>query len=305
MSLPRQVVPGRVYLLTRRCSERRFFMKPDPATCNAFVYCLGVSAERYQIDVVAFGMMANHHHLVVVDREGRLPDFLQYFHRIFAAHQNVLRGRSESFWAAAVQPSAVELIGPEDILDKMAYAICNPVKDHIVDQLHHWPGPNAMAAIITARPIQARRPSRFFRSDGPMPPATTLTLVRPPGFETLSDGEFAQVLRSRADEFEQRARMDRLARGARVLGRRAVLRQHWNERPHSHERRRTIDPRIACRYKWARLETLRRNRAWLEAYIDARRRWLLGEANVLFPAGAWWLPRRARVACEDASSAAA
>jgi hypothetical protein len=29
MSLPRAIVPGRRYMITRRCSERRFFMRPD------------------------------------------------------------------------------------------------------------------------------------------------------------------------------------------------------------------------------------------------------------------------------------
>jgi len=29
MSLPRAIVPGRRYMITRRCSERRFFMRPE------------------------------------------------------------------------------------------------------------------------------------------------------------------------------------------------------------------------------------------------------------------------------------
>jgi hypothetical protein len=38
MTLPRQVVPGRDYMLTRRCSERRFFLRPADNTNNAFIY---------------------------------------------------------------------------------------------------------------------------------------------------------------------------------------------------------------------------------------------------------------------------
>jgi hypothetical protein len=38
MSLPRAIVPGRRYMITRRCSERRFFMRPDRETNNAFIY---------------------------------------------------------------------------------------------------------------------------------------------------------------------------------------------------------------------------------------------------------------------------
>jgi len=37
MSLPRAIAPGRRYMITRRRSERRFFMRPDRETNNAFV----------------------------------------------------------------------------------------------------------------------------------------------------------------------------------------------------------------------------------------------------------------------------
>jgi hypothetical protein len=36
MTLPRHVVPGRDYMITRRCLERRFFLCPDEDTNNAF-----------------------------------------------------------------------------------------------------------------------------------------------------------------------------------------------------------------------------------------------------------------------------
>src|SRR5262245_32110092 len=304
MSLPRQVVPGRVYLLTRRCSERRFLMRPDPATSNAFIYCLAISAQRFDVAVLAFGAMANHHHVVAVDRKGRLPDFLQYFHRIFAAHQNVLRGRWESFWAASEQASAVELVDPDDVLDKMVYAIINPVKDHIVDRIDHWPGPDSFTAIMEEKPMRATRPPRFFRPDGPLPPAASLSLARPPVFEGLSHAEFADLLRRRVLEAQERVRGNRVSRGIRVLGRKAVLGQHWNDRPRSLEPRRRLSPRVACRSRWARIETLRRNKAWHAAYVDARERWLAGDREVLFPAGVWQLYRHSGVRCEPHSATA-
>jgi putative transposase len=48
MSLPHAVIPGRRYLVTRRCSERRFLMRPDPETNNAFVYCMALPAQHDQ-----------------------------------------------------------------------------------------------------------------------------------------------------------------------------------------------------------------------------------------------------------------
>ena len=52
MSLPRAILPGRCYMITRRCSERRFFMRPDRETNNAFVYCLALAARKASVSIV-------------------------------------------------------------------------------------------------------------------------------------------------------------------------------------------------------------------------------------------------------------
>jgi hypothetical protein len=301
MSQPRPVVPGRCYLLTRRCSERRFLMRPDRETVNAWIYCLALAAQRHGLDVVAVGACANHHHVVAVDRRGELPAFLQYFHRLFAAHQNALRGRWEAFWCATEQTSAVELVDPDAVVDKAVYAIVNPVKDFIVDRVHHWPGPDALTAIVEGVPLVASKPGRFFRPDGELPDTVSLPFVRPPGLEHLSQHEYAELLRARVVQAEAQARAERIGRGIRVLGRKAVLRQHWNDRPASREPRRQLSPRLACRDKWRRIESLQRNKRWLHAYRAARARWLAGEPEVAFPPGTWWLARHAAVTCELAA----
>jgi putative transposase len=87
-------------MITRRCSERRFFMRPDRETNNAFIYCLALAARKASISIVCTGTMSNHYHAVLVDNCGRLPQFLEHFHKLYAKHQNVLRGRWEAFWAS-------------------------------------------------------------------------------------------------------------------------------------------------------------------------------------------------------------
>ena len=123
-------------MITRRCSERRFFLRPDAATNNAFIYCLAVAADRYRVKVLFTSTMSNHHHTGIVDVLGNFPDFLAYFHKLFAKHQNALRGRWEAFWAPE-QTSVVELVEPNDVFAKMVYALGNPVKDFIVEKVHH------------------------------------------------------------------------------------------------------------------------------------------------------------------------
>jgi len=44
--LPRQVLPRQFYLITRRCTQRQFLLRPDAATNNAFLYCLIHAALR-------------------------------------------------------------------------------------------------------------------------------------------------------------------------------------------------------------------------------------------------------------------
>lgn len=300
MSLPRAVVPHRCYLITRRCSERRFFMRPDKETSNAFIYCLAVSASRFGIGVIGFGTMSNHYHAVVVDRQGCFPDFLQYFHRIFAVHQNVLRGRWEAFWAPHEQPSVVELLSGNDLIEKLVYAITNPVKDGLVDKVEHWPGATCLPSLSSRKPLAATRPKRYFRKDGLMPPDASLELVPSPFVEESLHEEWVQLVQQKVGLAVEEFRARRIASGKRVVGAKALLSQHWNDAPKSVEPRRSLNPHVACRNKWQRIEALRRNRSFLDAYREARRAWLSGETNVEFPFGVWTLRNFPGVKCAAA-----
>jgi putative transposase len=188
MSLPCAVVAGRCYMVTRRFCQRRFLMRPDGDTTNAFLYCLGVAAQRTQVEVVFFLAMSNHYHAGVIDVAGRLREFLECFHKLFAKHQNVLRGRWENFWASE-QTSVVELVGQQDVVDKMVYTLTNPVQAHLVEHAHQWPGASSLSAQLNGHRIQASRPRRFFRPDGHMPEEVELKLAPLPslGEEPLAD----------------------------------------------------------------------------------------------------------------------
>ena len=57
--IPRQVLPRQFYLITRRCAQRQFLLRPDAATNNAFLYCLIHAASRCEIDVLLPCAMSN------------------------------------------------------------------------------------------------------------------------------------------------------------------------------------------------------------------------------------------------------
>jgi putative transposase len=282
-------------MVTRRCLERRFFLRPDRELTEAFVYCLAAAARRTGVKVMFSAVMSNHHHTGVIDVEGRLPEFLEYLHKFTAKCGNALRGRWESFWSPE-QTSCVELVNSEDVLDKMVYAITNPVKDYLVDKVSHWPGLDCLTPIRLDEPLVARKPRRFFRDGTGLPDVEELRFVRPPGFENLDHDAWVALLRDRIADVERAAAAERSRTGRRVLGRKTILRQHWNDSPGSREPRRQLSPRVAAKSKWARVEALARNRDFIQAYRDARDALLRG-VDTCFPAGTYWLRRFAGVVC--------
>jgi hypothetical protein len=47
--LPGQVLPGQFSMITRRCTQRQFLLRPDRETNNASTYCLIEAALRCQV----------------------------------------------------------------------------------------------------------------------------------------------------------------------------------------------------------------------------------------------------------------
>jgi hypothetical protein len=53
MSLARRVIPGATYLLTRRCTQRQFWLRPDEDITAIFLYCLALAAQRHRLKIHA------------------------------------------------------------------------------------------------------------------------------------------------------------------------------------------------------------------------------------------------------------
>jgi putative transposase len=298
MSFPRQVLPGQTYLVTRRCTQRQFLLRPDRETNNAFVYCLAYAALKAEVSVVAFVASSNHYHAVITDPHGQIPKFLELFHKLLAKHQNALRRRWENMWSSQ-QTSLVQLAGPDDVLAKIVYTLANPVKDHLVERAHHWPGASSLSATLSLRPLRARRPTRFFDATGSMPGHLELQCVRAPGFQHLSLEAYQHQLKDLIRGEEAAAAKERKRTNRRILGRKRVLAQPPNSCPDSDVPRRVLSPRLAARASAARIAALKTLKAFRAAYAAARELWLAG-AEVLFPEGTWWLRRFASAPCSTA-----
>ncbi len=284
-------------MITRRCTQRQYLMRPDEATNNAFEYCVLEAAERFDIDIILPSAQSNHHHTNVFDRHGRVVEFYEHFHKMYARSQNALRGRSENFWSSE-EVSLVELTDVEAAIDAVVYSATNPVKDGLVERVQDWPGVNGLDALLTGKPIETTRPRHFFRADGPMPERVSRALVIPP--ELGDPDEFRRRVREGVAAAEKRFAEQRAREGRPVMGRKAILRQSWRAAPSSPAPRRGLRPRVAAGSAAARVEALGRNRLFEVLYRQARALWLKG-AQVLFPAGTYWLRRFANVTVAQVS----
>jgi putative transposase len=297
MTLPRQVVPGCDYMVTRRCSERRFFLRPDDETNNAFVYCLALAAQRAKVQVTFTVAMSNHHPTGTHDPEGTFPVFIEYFHGLLARCQNAYLGRFENFWSSE-PTSVVRLVEPNDILEKMVYAFTNPAVADLVDRVEEWPGVTSFKATVSQGNLVASRPKHFFRAHGEMPEVVELPIHRPAGYEGLSPEDWANLVGKRVRDEESRERDRRVTHGVAALGRQGILSQKPLDHPKTPAPHFRMNPRVAAKSKWARIEALLRNRAFVEKYREAFLRHVAGIAAVVFPFGTYLMRKIARVACE-------
>jgi putative transposase len=295
MSEPRRVVAGKIWLLNRRCTQRQFLLRPDDEINNAFLYCLIEAAQMFDIVPLLSQMLSNHHHTEFYDPKGYANEFTHRFHTNFAKCVNAYRGRWENMWSSE-PPCLVELEDFDTVLDKLIYTATNPVKDGLVERVHHWPGPKTVRALFEGRPLKARRPWFLFRDDGPMPEEVEMTFKIPK--EVGVHDEIVERVRVGITAIEEACARDRATNHRKVVGRRRILRQSWRDSPTSREPRRNLRPRVAAGSKSTRIDALQRNKEFLIHYREARALWLAGKP-ALFPAGTYWLRRFANVPVES------
>ncbi|MFO7565218.1 MAG: transposase [Enhygromyxa sp.] len=275
---PRCVLPKVTAMITRRCSERRFFLLPEAGVTQTFEYLLGLLSKQYKIAIHAYVAMSNHYHLVVTDTQGRLPDFQRDLNSLLARAINRHWRRWEAFWDRESY-NEVELLEDQDVVSKMGYALANPVEARLVNRAREWEGATS-ANLGFGRRRWIRRPEGFFRDS--MPEEAELVLTRPPGFEGLSDAEVLGLVR--ADLARREAEHRKMGEVARMSG---VMKQEWWQCPESFDPRRQLRPTVAGKNKWARIEALQRKKEWLAAYYEALARFVGGEREVVFPRGTW------------------
>ena len=292
MTEPRRFIPGTTYFITRRCTQRQFWLKPTALIVQIFLYCLAAAAARTGVIVHAVCVMSNHYHILVTDPENRIADFYGWLHEYVAKAANASRGRWENLWASE-KTSVIPLGSANDVIGKIVYTLANPVQAQLVAQGIRWPG----VWLFRSHSQMVKRPDVYFRKDGTMPEEIEFTIAPPPQFRHLSAEAYETLVQKMLFRREQKIVAKMAAQGRSFFGVRAVMGQRPAASPKSREPRRGLNPRVAARSKWQRIEAIQRNKLFLAEYHQARRLWKDGDREVVFPLGTYALRIHANVRC--------
>lgn len=286
MTMPRYILPGSYVFVTRRTTQRKFLLKPSKRANQAFKYCLAVAARKSGVRLLWAMVMSNHYHLGLFDPHARLPVFMRELNRLVSKHHNAMYGRFENLFSSA-KYSMVRLEAFEDLMDKLVYSLANACAAHLVDAARQWPGVISLPSQLGSIEV-VERPTEFFRSEGPLP-ATIELRYEVPDWCPWDVETYRKRVLERLGEQEAKHRAERREKGWKVLGRKAVLDQHHEESPASREPRFRLNPRVAARDKWRRIEALQRLKSFIAGHARALVAWCAGDRSVKFPPGTYWM----------------
>jgi REP element-mobilizing transposase RayT len=290
---PRPVYEDDCIFITRRVHGREFRLLQTPQTKELVGYVLSVLVARYGIEICAVCVMSNHWHAQIYDPLGNVSSFTRDFHHFVTKGLNEAYGDEGSMWDSA-QTSHVHPEEPDDVIGRIAYAMANPVKAGIVKNIKDYPGICLrwpQPAVKFVRPdlqfFGGKRKKKKKRKAIAWPETATLQLHRPHGFSEVEEPDLEELIEARVKTVEAEARK----KGRTFLGVSGLLAQSRYARPAKkkpdEKPEGAINPRVACRDAWRRVERLQLNRYFVDELARCRKAFLAGDRDVVFPHGTY------------------
>jgi len=155
----RIVIPGAAHHVTQRGKNQQVVFRDDEDRLK-YLDLLRHYGERYHLRVVAYCLMTNHIHLVVVPGfESSLADAIGRTHQMYSDYFNEKRERSGHLWQSRYYSCPMDM---EHTLNALAYVELNPVRAGMVRDAWDYPWSSA-AAHVGKRGDRLLNLSRWFR----------------------------------------------------------------------------------------------------------------------------------------------
>ncbi len=283
--------PHTRWFVTSRALEARFLLVPSDALNQRVGFWLGRALKRFPgIRAHALYVASNHVHACVTDRDGSLSAFFGYFLGQLAKDVNALRERGGPVFHRRF--SAEPILDDEAVAERIAYLVCNPIEDRLLEDWREWPGvmlwtqssqPEtfrfrrldttgyAIAKRSAERNGKKVKQGEFFEEE-------TVTISP---FDDCENGVLDPKVIVRAVKHRAQALREQ-HRGKVYLGVRKILRQQANDAPKSSDQ----SPRPLCHTTrlelWQEFKELWKN--LVSTYREISARFRQGELRIRFPA---------------------
>ncbi len=280
--MPRQVLAGTTYMISRRCTDRRFYLRPSPWLNAVALFLLAVFAKAFGMEVHGFTMMCNHYHLMLTDPYGRLPKFMERFNRQLALAVKFYHGVRGTVFDPSVSYHAMPLPTAEAVLDKLSYMTLNPVTAGLVPHHKQWNGllttPEQLGTVLA----EGIRVPTFFRKVRWLVPAR-FVLTMPPA---LRDQNRDEVVTTLQRLIEQRRRQIRGPFQGMERVRQIPINSHPTTQSSATPKRNpTFSAKSSRIYREAQASLRRFRQAYRAALLLFRE----GHFATPFPEGTWWM----------------
>ncbi len=304
MTKPRRHIAGQVAMLTRRCSERRYFLRPDDYINQVMKFEVGKAANKHGQQLYAAMTMSNHLHVGVGDTTGDRSKFMQDSMSGVARSRNRDLSRKGHFWESGSYNDTV-LLDRDAIERKLLYIWLNPVRAGLVERAEDWPGFKILPK-DWGKTMRVEKPERFYGRR--TPDEVEFTPQPPPEFDDMELEEvrehFQKLLREAEDEIIERRQNAKIP----FCGPTIVRAKDPMESPIEPEPLRSSVPRFATKDAGLRAAARDIYRTFCDRYESCRERWINNRGKptkkrkrVTFPAGTVQLRRCAPVMGNDAA----
>lgn len=282
----RRHAPGQCYLVTTRCHQARFFLRPDPELNAAVLEWLARAQEFFpDVHLHAVCVMSNHIHLIVRDRRGELASWASFFLGNLARAVNRIRRRSGTFFERRY--SAEPILDDDAMIDRIVYVVTNPVKAGLCRRVRQWPGVVLWAEegqVFEKRVSWIDRNSRRRANDavqsGPQGESITShgwLRIDP----LIADGELSVNIAEVISIREQELADARRAEHRNTMTTTKILAQRWDAAPRRPKR--SVRPLCHASEPALRRAFIEGFREFTALFRDASERLRSGARSALFP----------------------
>ena len=294
---PRIEAPDITNFLTTRCRNSELWFINNKPLDDAILGYLASFTKRYSVKLYAYATEGSHNHSLCLFPDQNRAHFMRDFNSSTArAVKRLCSGfRGGSLFARRYSNEFCP--DSPDIEDRFFYTVLQPVQDGLVEKISQYPGYNCFhdAVYGIKRDFYVVDWTRY-NSDKRFNPninvadyrkKVTLVYERLPGYEHLSQREYAKLMHEKLEERRVKIVKERKAAGLGFLGRDVLLgmragtpaRRPKTSTPTSHR------PRVLCVCPVRRLEYKRWYFELYFAYREASRLYRSGVLDTEFPPG--------------------